>query len=65
MLRHANSVYSADLRIDVLVRRNHASYQVIDEDDFAYAIQQGWLSEREAHGARSGLDELLELVERK
>ncbi len=65
MLRQSNAVFGVNLWIDVLIRSNGASYQVIDEDDFAYATQQGWLSEREAHGARSGLDELLDMIDRK
>jgi hypothetical protein len=64
MVRDARSVLAVDLWLDVLVGADGVSCDVRDEDDFAAAIEHGWLSEREAAGALAGLRELLELTER-
>jgi predicted RNA-binding protein associated with RNAse of E/G family len=65
MLRHDDAVFAVDLWLDVLVRADGVTYGVHDHDDFDAAIRRGWLSEREAEGARTGLRELVELIERR
>jgi hypothetical protein len=64
MVRDTRSVLAVDLWLDVLVGADGVTCDVRDEDDFAAAIEHGWLSEREAAGALAGLRELLELTER-
>lgn len=46
----------------MLVRSDGVSYEIIDEDDCAYALQQEWPSPQEAQGARSGLEELIDRI---
>ncbi len=65
MVSDGNTVFAVDLWIDMLVRADAVTYCVGDEDEFADAIARGWLSEREADGARAGLTELIDLIERK
>lgn len=55
-------VYNMDLWLDILVASDGRARRVIDEDDFAEAIQQGWLTEEERQGAQSGLAQLLGVV---
>lgn len=62
MLRKDDAVYAVDLWLDVLVRGDGITHEVHDEDDFAQARAEGWLSEREAAGARDGLEELLGII---
>lgn len=57
------SVHAVDLEVDVLVRSDGRTYEVVDEDDFEHACAQGWMSDREAEGARVGLRELRHLLE--
>lgn len=64
MLRTDDAVYSVDLWLDVVVRRDGSTHAVYDEDDFAQAQSQGWLSEREARSARAELDDLLGIIRR-
>jgi hypothetical protein len=63
MLRRGEAVYAVDLWLDVLVRGDGVTYGVHDHDEFDHATRQGWLSGREAAGARAGLRELVALVE--
>jgi len=65
MVSDANTVCAVDLWIDVLVRADGVAYYVGDEDEFADAMANGWLSQREADGARAGLGELIDIIERK
>lgn len=57
------NLYNVDLFLDVLVGSDGRQHVVQDEDDFAGAINSGWLAEAEQSGARSGLAELLDIVE--
>jgi hypothetical protein len=65
MVADGNAVFAVDLCVDVLVRADGLTYYVRDEDEFADAIENGWLSEREADGARTGLTELIDIIQRK
>jgi predicted RNA-binding protein associated with RNAse of E/G family len=64
MLRQDDAVFAVDLWLDVLVPADGVTYGVYDHDDFEAAIGHGWLSEREAECARTGLREIVELIER-
>jgi len=63
MLRRAGAVYAVDLCLDVLVRDDGRSYGVHDQAEFDAAIERGWLSRREADGARAGLQELTAMID--
>lgn len=63
MERDANSIFGVDLFIDVLIRRDAASFYVGDEDEFAQMAEQNVLSAAEQKSAKAGLAELLELIE--
>ena len=65
MVSDGSTVFAVDLWIDVLVRADGVAYYVGDEDEFADAMANGWLSQREADGARAGLGELIDIIERK
>lgn len=56
-------VYNMDLWLDVLVAPDGRQFQVIDEDDFAEAVQRGWATEVERHGARTGLSDLISIIQ--
>jgi len=60
-----NAVFAVDLWVDVLVRADGLTYYVGDVDEFGDAVANHWLSEREANGARAGLTELIDIIERK
>jgi hypothetical protein len=64
MLRGPDAVFAVDLWLDVLVRGDGVTYGVHDQDDFEHAIGRGWLSRREAAGARAGLRQLIDVIER-
>jgi hypothetical protein len=64
MVRRGDAVFAVDLWLDVLVRRDRVTHGVHDHDEFDEAITRGWLSEREQAGARAGLDELIDLIDR-
>jgi hypothetical protein len=64
MERDAGRTFGVDLFIDVLVRDNATSYIVGDQDEFQQAIEHGLISRAEHRGARHGLQDLLELIER-
>ncbi len=59
-----DSIFAVDLVMDVLVRDDASSYLIGDEDEFEEAMERGWLSRAERRGARQGLRDLLEFVER-
>ncbi|MFZ5826854.1 MAG: DUF402 domain-containing protein [Bacillota bacterium] len=56
------NAYTMDLFLDVLVAPDGRAHIVIDEEDFAEAIQRRWLTPEEQLGARRGLDELLSII---
>jgi hypothetical protein len=64
MVRRGDRVFAVDLWLDVLVRGDAVTHGVYDQDEFDEALTQGWLSEREQAGARSGLGELIDLIRR-
>jgi hypothetical protein len=51
--------YSMDLELDVLAAPDGQRHVVVDEDEFAHASRQGWITEIEQAGAWRGLEELL------
>jgi hypothetical protein len=55
MLRRGEAVFAVDLWLDVLVRQDGLTYGVHDRQEFDDAVRQGWLSGREAAGARASL----------
>jgi ADP-ribose pyrophosphatase YjhB (NUDIX family) len=65
MVRHADAVFAVDLWLDVLVRGDGVTRGVYDHDEFDDAITRSWLSEREQAGARAGLEELIDLIDRR
>jgi hypothetical protein len=64
MVRDGDAVFAVDLWLDVLVRRDGVTHGVYDHDEFDNATMRGWLSEREQAGARAGLAELIDIVDR-
>lgn len=62
MFRRDDAEYAVDLWLDVLVRADGVAHVVCDHDDFDAALAQGLLSQREAAGARAGLEELVGLI---
>lgn len=56
-------LYNMDLWLDVLVAPDGRLHRVIDEDDFAEAVRQGWPTETEREGVRAGLAELLGIIQ--
>jgi len=64
MVAYRNAVCAVDLWLDVLVQPDGVTYCVGDADEFGDAMARGWLSEREADGARAGLTELIDIIER-
>lgn len=64
MEREDDSTYGVDLFIDVLVRADASSYLIGDEAEFEEMLDRGLVSRSEEQGARRGLGELLDLVER-
>lgn len=65
MVRDGNTVFSTDLCIDVLIRADGIDHQVVDMAEFEVALRRGWISDREAQGARNGLQALQDLIERR
>jgi hypothetical protein len=65
MLRRDDAVFAVDLWLDVLVRSDGVTYAVYDEDDFDAAISRGWLSRCEVVGARAGVRQLVDVIERR
>lgn len=64
MVRSGDAVFAVDLWLDVLVRRDAVTHAVYDEGEFDDAIARDLLSAREQAGARAGLDELIDLIDR-
>jgi hypothetical protein len=56
------NVYIADLELDVLVAPEGRDHLVVDEEEFAQAVDRAWITPAEAIGARRGLEELLGLI---
>lgn len=63
MGRRGDAVLAVDLFLDVLVRSDGGTYEVHDQQALDDAVRRGWVSEREAAGAREGLAELLGLIQ--
>jgi hypothetical protein len=63
---HADSdaVYAVDLFLDVLVRRDARTCAATGDEEFEDAVGRALISPTEAFGARHGLTELVELIER-
>ncbi len=59
-----DSIFTVDLWLDVLVRADGTTRQVVDRDHFARAQAAGWLSDAESTGALRGLDDLIGIIER-
>ena len=57
------TAYDVDLCLDVLVGVDGKEHIVKDEDEFEHAVEQGWLTAQEQAGARSGLKELLNMIQ--
>jgi hypothetical protein len=64
MEREDDSTYGVDLFIDILVRADASSYLIGDEDEFQEMLDRDLVSRSEEQGARRGLGELLDLLER-
>jgi hypothetical protein len=60
MRRRGDAVLAVDLFMDALVRSDGTTHGVYDHEQFDQAIREGWLSDREAAGARAGLTDLIE-----
>jgi hypothetical protein len=58
-----HNFYNTDLYIDVLVGTDGRTHVVIDRDEFAEAVDRGWITAAEAMAARRGLAELLEVIQ--
>ena len=58
-----NAAYDVDLCLDVLVGSDGREHFVKDEDEFAHAVEQGWITAHEHEGARNGLKELLNMIQ--
>jgi len=65
MDRDGTKLFAVDLFLDVLVAEDAAAYVIGDEDQFDASVELGLISVSEARGARAGLQELLEIVERR
>jgi hypothetical protein len=61
--RDGDATFGVDLFADVLIRADGMSYVVADLDEFEDMASRHLLSHAESRGARSGLAELLELIE--
>ena len=64
MLRDRDAAFAVDLFVDVLVRRDGVTYRIGDDDELRDAVERGWVSRREGEGARGGLAELVDVIER-
>jgi hypothetical protein len=64
MVRSGDAVVAVDLWLDVLVRRDAVTHAVYYEGEFDDAIARDLLSAREQAGARAGLDELIDRIDR-
>jgi protein associated with RNAse G/E len=57
------AVYGTDLFLDVLVRKDGVTYEVVDVEEFDQAVADHLISAKEATHARSGLDRLVNLID--
>ena len=64
MQTEGDAVYAVDLFLDVLVLRDARTCAVYDDAEFEEAVSRALISPAEAAGARHGLSELVELIER-
>jgi hypothetical protein len=64
MQADGDAVYAVDLFLDVLVRRDARTCAAYDDEEFEEAVRRALISPGEASGARRGLTELVELIER-
>jgi len=58
-----SAAYDVDLCLDVLVGLDGKEYIIKDEDEFEHAVEQGGITAHEQEGARSGLKELLNIIQ--
>ena len=58
----SNEVFNVDLFLDVLIEPDGVTLALTDEDDFAQAQTEGWLTTAEIVGAQRGADELVGIV---
>lgn len=63
MERDGDSVYAADLFVDVLMKADAQSYEVTDRDELEEMVERGLVSRREAAAAVDGLRELIARIE--
>jgi hypothetical protein len=61
-IMRGNEVYNVDLKLDILVEPDGVTFALIDEDKFAKAQTEGWLTAVEVAGARHGADELTGII---
>jgi hypothetical protein len=59
-----DSVFAVDLFLDVLVRRDARTCTAYDDEAFEEAVRRALISPAEAAGARHGLTDLVEIIER-
>lgn len=59
---HNGAAYHVDLALDVLVSADGREHIVVDEDDFAAAVDHDWFTPAEQTGARRGLADLLAII---
>ena len=64
MQAEGDAVYAVDLSLDVLVRRDAGTCAACGDEEFEKAVRRALISPAEAVGARHGLTELVELIER-
>lgn len=62
MQRAPNAVYSTDLFLDVLVRLDGTTHEVVDQDEFTQAAADNLISPSEAHQALAALTRLTTLI---
>jgi len=56
--------WTKDLFLDLWIPADRSSVTILDEDEFAEAVRNNWISEEEAQGARVELTRLIELFNR-
>jgi hypothetical protein len=65
MVADGNAVFAVDLWVDLLVPSRRPDVLCRRRGRDCRAMANGWLSEREVDGARVGLTELIDIIERK
>lgn len=58
----SGAVYATDLFLDVLVRKDGVTHEVVDLDEFDQAVADRLISQNEATHAMAGLDRLVALI---